>query len=293
MFYRQKVLLALTEVFGRSLRNTDFQKLLFLFCKETQENYYSFFPYRYGAYSFMSYYDKRKLVEKGFLEDKNYIQLKSSTSFLGQLTTKDQTALQKFAKNYQNLRGRELIRKSYIEYPEYASKSKISNEILTPEEQRLVHLNSNNNSASGLFTIGYEGKTIDYYIQELIFSNIHVLIDVRRNPVSRKHGFSKKGLGRYLEKVGIKYLHFPELGVASHLRKNLDDALSYDLLFEQYVSDTIPQQVMSINKISSIVNSHRRVALTCFEADPSMCHRHKLAESLERLPDFNSSVIHI
>lgn len=293
MFYRQKILLALTEVFGRSIKNTDFQKLLFFFCQETQEKYYSFFPYKYGAYSFMSYYDKRKLVEKGFLEDKNHFQLKSGTSFISKLTAKDKIALQEFARKYQNIRGRELVRLSYLEYPEYASKSKIAHEILNSEEQRLVGLTPKINPISGLFTIGYEGKTIDEYIQQLLFKNIHILIDVRRNPISRKHGFSKKGFGRYLGKVGIQYLHFPELGIASHLRKNLDDELSYQDLFDLYASDLLPQQETTINKIASILNKEKRVALTCFEADPSMCHRHKVAEALQRTPDFNSPVFHI
>jgi hypothetical protein len=45
MFYRRKILLALLEAFGGSLKRTDCQKLLFLFCQRRGKNYYDFFPY--------------------------------------------------------------------------------------------------------------------------------------------------------------------------------------------------------------------------------------------------------
>lgn len=51
MFYRQKLLLALIESNGHSIKRTDLQKLLFLFCQETGQNYYDFFPHKYGPFS--------------------------------------------------------------------------------------------------------------------------------------------------------------------------------------------------------------------------------------------------
>ena len=62
MYYRRKLLLALLEVFDGNLNNTDCEKLLFNFCKVTGSNHYDFFPYRFGPFSFVSYYDKRRLT---------------------------------------------------------------------------------------------------------------------------------------------------------------------------------------------------------------------------------------
>jgi hypothetical protein len=56
MYYRRKILLALIEVFGGSLQSTDCEKLLFNFCQQTGKNHYDFFPYKYGPFSFLSYY---------------------------------------------------------------------------------------------------------------------------------------------------------------------------------------------------------------------------------------------
>lgn len=40
-----------------------------------------------------------------------------------------------------------------------------------------------------IFTIGYESKTIEQYLAQLKANRIGVLIDVRKNPISRKTGY--------------------------------------------------------------------------------------------------------
>lgn len=44
------------------------------------------------------------------------------------------------------------------------------------------------------FTIGYEGRTRDEYLALLVGAAVTLLVDVRRNPISRKKGFSKRTL---------------------------------------------------------------------------------------------------
>ena len=72
---RQRHLLALLDALGDNTGKLDFQKLLFLYCKEPslpdQEsaNLYEFVPYRYGAFSFTCYADCRHLVDRGLLID--------------------------------------------------------------------------------------------------------------------------------------------------------------------------------------------------------------------------------
>ncbi len=69
MYYRRKVLLALIEVFDSNLNNMDCEKLLFNFCELTKKNHYDFFPHRFGPFSYVSYYDKRRLTELGLLKN--------------------------------------------------------------------------------------------------------------------------------------------------------------------------------------------------------------------------------
>lgn len=293
MFYRQKILLALIEINGRTLYSTDLEKLLFLFCQQTQHNHYDFFPHHFGAFSFLTYYDKQKLINQGHLKDSKQFELATNSSYLQQLKARDCWALQSFTIATQNLRGRNLIRKTYLEYPEYVIRSQIIDKTLEPEEIKSLQYLWNKNPTPMLFTIGYEGKTIDEYLRNLIFNNIKVLVDVRCNPFSRKHGFSQKELRRYLESAGIKYIHMPELGVASHLRKEITTLLAYESLFNQYEADVLPKNEKSLEKIINLVTEHQQVALTCFEADHCMCHRHKITQALETHPLFTYSIQHI
>ncbi|MFZ5919818.1 MAG: hypothetical protein ACOYY3_02060 [Chloroflexota bacterium] len=75
MYYRRKILLALIEVFGGSLQNTDCEKLLFNFCQQTGKNHYDFFPHKYGPFSAVSYYDKQRLIDLGLLKPVKDFQL--------------------------------------------------------------------------------------------------------------------------------------------------------------------------------------------------------------------------
>jgi uncharacterized protein (DUF488 family) len=63
-----------------------------------------------------------------------------------------------------------------------------------------------------LFTIGYEGATIDEFIAILFDWDIEHLIDVRDFPTSRKKGFSKNLLAESLNNYGIEYTHLKGLG---------------------------------------------------------------------------------
>lgn len=294
MFYRQKILLALLETSGPNLLNTDLEKLLFLFCQETKQNHYDFFPYKYGAFSFMSYYDKRKLTELGLLKDVKHFELNiQPTSYLNQLHVKDRMAMRLFSTKMKMERGKQLVRKTYLAYPEYALKSQILDATLSKEEQKSLEHILNNNEKQTLFTIGYEGSTVDHYLHRLIRNNVKVLIDVRKNPFSHKHGFSGTHLHNYLEKIDILYFHMPELGIPSNLRKNLTNNESYEALFTLYASEILPLQTEALNKIKKILHQYNRVGLTCFEANPCMCHRHKIVERIQTNPAFNIPIAHI
>ena len=146
-----------------------------------------------------------------------------------------------------------------------------------------------------LFTIGYEGISIDTYINKLLANHIKTLVDVRKNAYSNKFGFSKKEFIYCLETSGIKYIHIPELGIESEKRQELKTAKSsnsggYDLfgngvrnienkLFEDY-KNNLPLKQRYIDKLLEILKQDKLIAITCFEADYKCCHRHVLAESL-------------
>lgn len=80
-------------------------------------------------------------------------------------------------------------------------------------------------------TIGYEGKTVDFFFYELIFDKVNTLLDVRSRAFSRKFGFSKGKLTNYLERLGIEYIHIPELGIPPSQRKELKTSSDYQRVF--------------------------------------------------------------
>jgi uncharacterized protein (DUF488 family) len=107
-----------------------------------------------------------------------------------------------------------------------------------------------------------------------------------------KFGFSKKLLKQFCENLGITYLHYPDVGIESDKRQELNNQNDYDALFVDYrknLSKSLPTQ----NKIISLLLDKKRIALTCFEADICQCHRKHLAEAIQKLPNFDYQVRHI
>lgn len=120
--------------------------------------------------------------------------------------------------------------------------------------------------------------------------DVRLLCDVRKNPLSRKFGFSKGILGRLLPKLGIQYLHIPELGVQSELRKELNTPDDYLRLFNVY-RETLPQKEESLRLLETLFEQHERIALTCFEKEPHSCHRHCISDYLANKN--NIRIVHI
>jgi len=134
---------------------------------------------------------------------------------------------------------------------------------------------------SGIFTVGYEGVSIERFVQKLCDENIYRIIDVRRNPISRKPGFSKTALRLRLKEVGIDYIHIPELGIHSSLRKSLQTDADYTMLFRHYEEHILPNVREKIAE-TIVLLVEKPSALLCFEEDPQHCHRTCLARHIAR-----------
>lgn len=285
LFERQRRLLTLLDAFGGRAGGLDFQKLLFLYCQEPDAGgLYEFVPYKFGAFSFTSYADRRKLVERGFLaNDENNWQLTDKGRGVVARTRDLQTSA--FARRYRDLRDDALVAETYRRYPYYATRSEIAERVLLDDKVALERIRSARpapNAAAFVFTIGYEGRTLESYLNALLIAGTTLLCDVRRNPISRKYGFSKSTLAKGCDGVGIRYEHIPELGIATEQRQSLKTQADYDALFSMYEREILPHQGPALAKIQGWISSGERVALTCYERLPQQCHRHSVAEALER-----------
>ena len=69
-----------------------------------------------------------------------------------------------------------------------------------------------------LFTLGYEGLTIEAFIARLQAAQTKTVVDVCDLPLSRKKGYSKTAFRTALSAHGITYLHAPALGCPKPIR---------------------------------------------------------------------------
>jgi len=283
---RQKHLLSLVEALGGSLNNLDFQKLLFLYCQESKEiPPYEFIPYRFGAFSLTSYADKRRLTERGLLANDDHAwTLTQDGRGLGAMTRSERQRMEEFVRQHAGLRGDRLVAEAYRRHPYYAIRSEIAERVLMGEKDTLAAVEAARPLVGrpGICTIGYEGRTFEGYLNILIRHGVTLLCDVRRNPLSRKYGFSKSTLARGCVGLGIRYEHLPELGISSEDRRGLERQADYDALFAVYAQDWLPRQMEALAKIQRWVDDGERVALTCYERLPEQCHRHCIAEAMEK-----------
>ena len=284
LFERQRVLLTLLDALGGKCAPTDFQKLLFLYTREETPPSYEFVPYRFGCFSFTSYADKRKLVGEGILDDdEQEWRLTDQGRGVARSRAVMPLLAGRFSRAHAALRGNDLVAEVYRRFPYYATRSEIVDTVLSERSEReRVEQARPDQTAAGLLTIGYEGKCLETYLNQLLREGVTLLCDVRRNPLSRKYGFSKSTLSHACDGVGIRYEHLPQLGIASEERRELKTQADYDALFADYERTSLPAQTDALAQIQSWISSGERVALTCFELHPHQCHRHCVAEALER-----------
>lgn len=294
MFYRRKVILGLIELLGGEVEKLRFQKLLFLYAMKKQNPEYDFIPYKFGCYSYSAKADMNTMVKKGYLsETENKYGKIDSTNFFQKLKSEDRDILNQVVSDYGEMSSNALIRHTYLNYPFYAIRSTIAKDVLPAKLFERVINATPNETETTLFTIGYEGISLEMYLQKLVRNNVKVLVDVRKNPLSMKFGFSKSLLKRYCNSLDIEYIHIPEVGINSDKRQQLETQADYDLLFAEYRKTTLSETSEAQEQILSLLNQYKRIALTCFEAEPCQCHRSHLANAIECLPDFNYPVKHL
>lgn len=294
MFYRRKIILGLLEAFGGELPKISLQKLLLLITQEQEKPQYDFIPYKFGCYSFSANADLNTMVKKGMLsESKSHFYKVDEAQYFSKLKDQDKKIILSVRKNNEDLSPDQLMKLTYVKYPYWAINSTKAKEILTNEQYAVVQSERPKRDDITLFTIGYEGISLEEYLNRLLKNDVKLLIDVRNNPLSMKFGFSKTLLTRYCNSLGIDYLHLPEVGIQSEHRQALETQADYDKLFRSYCDTTLKDTVTTQKKILDLLIRHKRVAMTCFEADICQCHRKHLAESITSLPEWKYNITHI
>jgi uncharacterized protein (DUF488 family) len=130
-----------------------------------------------------------------------------------------------------------------------------------------------------VYTIGYEGTDIDRFVVTLQNVGVRAVADVRAVAVSRKKGFSKSRLRERLEEVGIRYVHFVELGDPKPGRDaaRAGRYAEFRKIYSRHLAGEVPQEkALALSKLARQMPT----CLLCFERDAATCHRSMIADQL-------------
>lgn len=137
-----------------------------------------------------------------------------------------------------------------------------------------------------LYTIGYEGITVQAFIRALTEAGVKTLIDVRAVPMSRKPGFSKNKLAGFLAEAGIGYLGLHGLGTPAAGR---DAARKGRVKEMQKIFRAHMKSKEAKDDLAAAVDTAQktRSCLLCFEHDAQSCHRLLIADDIAAATGMN------
>ena len=123
-----------------------------------------------------------------------------------------------------------------------------------------------------IYTIGYEGTTMDAFLAALKWAGVEQVIDVRALPLSRRPGFSKNSLAATLRDAGIGYVHLKALGTPKPGRDaaKKGDWRTMESVYAGQLQ--LPEAQAEAAKMRALA-AEKKSALLCFERDPHHCHR--------------------
>lgn len=150
-----------------------------------------------------------------------------------------------------------------------------------------------------LYTIGYEGKSLDQFLTILKTNGIETLIDVRFSVESQyKPEFSGNLLARELQRNGIKYAHRKEFGVPYEWQNPYKEgAIPFECLDKYYRWNV--KKNTDFKAFLDGVKENGKTALMCYERYATAkreqtisCHRSILAAIMQETGEFKE-VVHL
>ena len=138
-----------------------------------------------------------------------------------------------------------------------------------------------------IYTIGYEGFTLDAFVSALRKYHIDTVIDIREMPLSRKPGFSKTALANVLNLSGLDYEHMVKLGCPKEIRNRYKETGDWGRYKQDFLSylKTQPQAIAAL----AVLAQSAECALLCYEKDYNFCHRSLVADAVHA---YDGSAIH-
>jgi len=135
--------------------------------------------------------------------------------------------------------------------------------------------------SANLFTVGYEGRSLDELLGALRAAGVERLIDVRELPLSRRRGFSKTALSDTLHESGIAYVHVKALGNPKPNRERYwaGDVEGGAAVYRKHLNNGSRSALVEL--AASLRDDP--ACLLCFERDHTECHRDVIVQELQQL----------
>lgn len=136
-------------------------------------------------------------------------------------------------------------------------------------------------SKATLFTVGHSTRTADELLAILEEAGIELLVDIRRQPYSRRHPqFGREALQRALAARGVRYRHAEELGGLREPREGSPNTGIANAALRGYADHTATSAFA--REVERVLGEARaaRTAVMCAEASPADCHRRLLSDWL-------------
>ena len=143
-----------------------------------------------------------------------------------------------------------------------------------------------------VYTIGYKGKSLETFINQLHTAGVDAVIDIRLRNTSHLAGYTKRDDLAFLlqEGFGIAYEYHPELAPTQEIREAYladGDWAAYEAQFLPLMRERHAEVVGK-----DILARFRSPCLLCAESTADHCHRRLVAEYwAAHLP--NVTVVHL
>jgi uncharacterized protein (DUF488 family) len=143
-----------------------------------------------------------------------------------------------------------------------------------------------------VYTIGYKGKPLQAFIDQLRNAGIDVVIDIRLRNTSHLLGYTKRDDLAFLlqEGFGIAYEHRPELAPAEEILlayRQDGDWAAYEVRFRPLLGERSAEE-----SGRDILACYDAPCLLCAEQTAECCHRRLVAEHwAQHIPDL--TIVHL
>ncbi|WP_239393925.1 DUF488 family protein [Frankia sp. CiP3] len=138
-------------------------------------------------------------------------------------------------------------------------------------------------TALTVVSVGYEGLTLESFLEHILARDVRTVADVRLNAISRRPGFSKNRLRAGLADVGIDYIHFRELGNPQENREPFRTGhVEHGCrVYRQQIQN--PDADRALTALRNLAQSHA-TAVLCVEREETSCHRQVVIDLVTKRP---------